>query len=329
MALKLKPYPAYKESGVPWLGAIPKHWQCSPLCRVARIGLSNVDKLSIEGEIPIKLCNYIDVYHRNFITPNIKFMVATALQREINKFELKKNDVLITKDSESWTDIAVPAYVIKDLPGVVCGYHLAQIRSNSDILLGEYLFRALQAEPIAQQFRLAANGVTRYSISRHDIAKGLLTMPSRSEQRAIVAFVARIERHINRLICAKRRLIELVNEQKQAIIHHAVTRGLDRNVRLNPSGIDWLGDVPEHWEIKRIKQIARIVRGKFTHRPRNDPDLYDGTYPFIQTGDVSRAAKFVTKYAQTLNDRGFAISKMFPLGTLAMTIAANIGDVAI
>jgi type I restriction enzyme S subunit len=87
--------------------------------------------------------------------------------------------------------------------------------------------------------------------------------------------------------------------------------------------------VPEHWELKRVKQVTKIMRGKFTHRPRNDPSYYDGPYPFVQTGEVARAEKTITEFRQTLNDRGMAVSKIFPRGTLVMTIAANIGDVAV
>ena len=78
-----------------------------------------------------------------------------------------------------------------------------------------------------------------------------------------------------------------------------------------------------------MKQVAQVLRGKFTHRPRNDPSLYDGPYPFIQTGDVAQAEKAITRYRQTLNKNGLAVSQMFPAGTLVMTIAANIGDVAV
>ena len=154
-------------------------------------------------------------------------------------------------------------------------------------------------------------------------------LPPLPEQAAIVRFLDHADRRIRRYIHAKQKLIKLLEEQKQAIIHRAVTRGLDPDVRLKPSGVEWLGDVPEHWEVKRVKQVSQVLRGKFTHRPRNDPSLYDGPYPFIQTGEVARAEKSITGYRQTLNERGLAVSKMFPAGTLVMTIAANIGDVAV
>lgn len=154
-------------------------------------------------------------------------------------------------------------------------------------------------------------------------------VPPLHEQAAIVRFLDHADRRIRRYIRARQKLIKLLEEQKQAIIHRAVTRGLDPNVRLKPSGVEWLGEVPEHWELMRVKQVTQVLRGKFTHRPRNDPSLYDGQYPFIQTGEVARAGKSIASFRQTLNERGLAVSKLFSAGTLVMTIAANIGDVAI
>ena len=150
-----------------------------------------------------------------------------------------------------------------------------------------------------------------------------------SEQRAIAAFLDRETAQIDALVAKKERLIELLQEKRTSLISHAVTKGLDPDVPLKDSGVEWLGEIPAHWEVKRVNQISEILRGKFTHRPRNDPALYDGPYPFVQTGDVTRAQKEITGYRQTLNERGLSVSKMFPSGTLVMTIAANIGDVAV
>jgi len=131
------------------------------------------------------------------------------------------------------------------------------------------------------------------------------------------------------LIAKKQRQIELLDEQKAILINRAVTRGLHSNPDLQDSGIEWLGPIPRHWEIKKIKHLATVFRGKFTHRPRNDPRLYDGPFPFIQTGDVAGAEREITSYSQTLNARGLRVSTLVPAGTVALTIAANVGDVAI
>jgi type I restriction enzyme S subunit len=125
-----------KDSGIEWLGEIPKHWQIKKMKNVADVKSSNVDKKSYDNEIKVLLCNYIDVYNNEFIDNSFSFMEATANENEIAKFNVKKGDVLVTKDSETPDDIANPAYIKKDLINTICGYHLAQIRANQIELIG-------------------------------------------------------------------------------------------------------------------------------------------------------------------------------------------------
>ncbi|TOL51364.1 restriction endonuclease subunit S [Vibrio parahaemolyticus] len=134
---------------------------------------------------------------------------------------------------------------------------------------------------------------------------------------------------IDTLIEKQQQLIKLLKEKRQAVISHAVTKGFNPHAPMKDSGVEWLGEVPEHWVTKSYRYACKIYRGKFGHRPRNDPAFYDGDYPFIQTGDVARAGKMITSYSQTLNEKGKEVSQLFPAGTLMMAIAANIGDTAI
>ena len=112
---RFKPYPTYRDSGVEWLGEIPAHWKVRRLKTITSVQLSNVDKKSLEGQQPVSLCNYTDVYYHERITADLDFMSATASPEQVHRFTLRADDVLITKDSESWTDIAVPAVVAEDL----------------------------------------------------------------------------------------------------------------------------------------------------------------------------------------------------------------------
>ena len=98
---------------------------------------------------------------------------------------------------------------------------------------------------------------------------------------------------------------------------------------MKDSGVEWIGEIPKEWVCEKIKYATSISRGLFNHRPRNDERYYNGKYPFIQTGDVANATKYIVSYSQTLNELGKSVSKEFPKGTLTMTIAANVGDVAI
>ena len=148
-------------------------------------------------------------------------------------------------------------------------------------------------------------------------------------QQKIVDAIQDGEKKVDSLIANVQAQIEKLKTYKQSLITEVVTKGLDPNAPMKDSGVDWIGQVPMHWHIVKLKYITEISRGLFNHRPRNDPSLYGGKYPFIQTGDVARAQKFITSYSQTLNERGKEVSKLFPKGTMTMTIAANVGDVAI
>ena len=148
-------------------------------------------------------------------------------------------------------------------------------------------------------------------------------------QVRIAAYLDKTCAGIDKAIEAKQKQLEILDALRKSIIHKAVARGLDGSVELKDSGVEWLGRIPRHWETRRIKYLCDILRGKFSYRPRNDPRLYDGPYAFIQTGDVASAEKYIEEYKQTLNDEGFRVSRQFPKGTLVMTIAANVGDVAI
>ena len=168
-----------KESGIEWFGQVPAHWKFKRLKELASIQNSNVDKKSDENEIRVRLCNYVDVYKNEFIDSRLakSFMWATADVAEVLKFGIKKNDVLITKDSETADDIAVPALVTETLDGVLCGYHLAQIKTNTKLLLGAYLFRLFQSESYGHRFEISAKGITRVGLGQSAIADAMTPIP--------------------------------------------------------------------------------------------------------------------------------------------------------
>ncbi len=283
MMAGLKPYSRVKDSGVPWLGKVPEHWEVRRLRNAVDMRVSNVDKHTDDDEVPVRLCNYVDVYRCDRISHQMPFMRATASPEEIARFRLERGDVLITKDSEAWNDIGVPALVEQPADDLICGYHLALLRPLRDRLCGEYLFRTLQSTALAYQFHVKANGVTRYGLSHVAIKSIWLPLPPLAEQAAIVRFLGYADRRIRRYIRSRQKLLKLLEEQKQAIIHHAVTRGLDPNVRLKPSGVEWLGDVPEHWEVSGLRQRYSQCLGKML-----DSKRITGSHslPYLRNTDV-------------------------------------------
>lgn len=259
-----------------WQHSLPHSWKVLSLKYAAKYSVSNVDKLSDENEIPVELCNYTDVYKNDYITSDFEFMKATATEDEINKFGLEVGDVLITKDSESWDDIGIPALVVETKTNLLCGYHLAIIKPNKFSLNPRYLFRCLQAKEIRAQLELASTGVTRYGLPKDAIGSLLLPLPDLITQERLVDYLDRETSRIDSMIVAKENLLKLLEEKKQALITKAVTKGLDPNAKNKDSGINWLGKVPEHWEVKKLKYLSDLKSGNFITADSISPI---GTYP--------------------------------------------------
>jgi type I restriction enzyme S subunit len=247
---------------LPWIDSLPISWKAKPLRATADYVVSNVDKVPADDEAPVRLCNYTDVYNNEFITLGLDFMQATATESEIAKFGLAVGDVIITKDSESWDDIGVPALVRESAGDLVCGYHLALLRPREQEVNGDFLFRCLQAKPVRVQLELAANGVTRFGIPKSDIGAATLPIPPLPVQRAIADYLDRETARLDALVAAKERVLLLLAEKRRALITRAVTRGLDPHAPLRDSGIPWLGEIPAHWEVTRLKfHLNGITQG--------------------------------------------------------------------
>lgn len=251
---------------------LPKDWQVKKLKHISLVQLSNVDKHTVDGQRAVLLCNYVDVYKNEKITSAISFMQATATDEQISRLSIQKNDVLFTKDSETPEDIGVPALVDEDLEGVVCGYHLAMARPDTKLIFGNYLLRVLQSEPIKKYFFIKAAGMTRYGLDKQSISEVPIPLPSLKEQQAIADYLDRETARIDSLIAAKERLLELLAEKRRAVITHAVTRGLNGNVSLRDSGMEWLGEIPSHWEVDIAKRHFDIDLGKMldANKQRNE-----------------------------------------------------------
>ena len=268
--MTLPAYPKYKPSGVEWLGEIPEKWSFERLNDVAELKTSNVDKKTVEGQEAVRLCNYVDVYYNDKITSDMEFMKASASSAEIEKFCLKKGDVVFTKDSESPFDIGISTLIDEDIDDLVCGYHLSIVHGLDNQLRGTYLFYALTAQPSVYQFTNAANGVTRFGLSQGGTKNIRIPFPSPNEQKAIANYLDQKTGQIDELIGKKKELIERLKEQRTAIITHAVTGKLPEARGLRPedcgkmkdSGVEWLGDVPEQWGVVKLSFRYEVLLGK-------------------------------------------------------------------
>ena len=319
---KYQKYAEYKDSGVEWLGEIPRHWDSKPLKYLCTYN----DEVLPETTAKDAEIQYIDIGSVS-ATEGIShietmlFKDAPSRARRI----VKDGDVIV---STVRTYLEAIAPIDNPPENLIVSTGFAVIRPNKNLYKG-YAAYCLRAKGFIKEVVARSVGVSYPAINSSDLVNIAVPSIAYSEQTKIANFLDHETAKIDSLIEKQQQLIELLKEKRQAVISHAVTKGLNPNVSMKDSGVEWLGQVPEHWIVKSYRHASRIYRGKFGHRPRNDPAFYDGEYPFIQTGDVARADKYITEYSQTLNEKGKEVSQLFPKGTLMMAIAANIGDTAI
>ncbi len=252
----LKPYPKYRNSGVSWLGDIPAHWDI----RRMKLLLREVDSRSVSGkEQLLRVSQYTGVTQRKSSDGASEPVTRAA---SLIGYKCVAVDDLVINIMLAWNGsmgvsrydgIASPAY---------CVYRFRSVAHPW------YYHELLRLPVYKGRIKAGSTGVveSRLRLYSDDLGRIEAIQPPPDEQAAIVRFLDYVNRRVERAIRAKRKVIALLNEQKQAIIHRAVTRGLDPNVRLKPSGILWLGDIPEHWTLKRFKFLATINSGQVDPR---------------------------------------------------------------
>jgi type I restriction enzyme, S subunit len=329
-ASKWKPYPNYTESNFEFSPQYPSHWELKRMQWIGKFSASGIDKKSVDTESDCLMVNYTDVYGNETaeIHSNQELMKTTATVQKIAEHQLEVGDLLFTPSSETADDIGVSAVAVEDMPGTVYSYHLTRFRPS--IPLGVDFSRFFcNSTPVLSQLSAVARGTTRQILSRDDFNTLKVAVPPAEERKKIGDYLSKKTKQITLSIQHLENNLSLLEQKRSSLILQAITKGLNLDAPMKDSGIDWIGEIPQHWDSKKVKFVSKMFRGKFGHRPRNDPKLYDGDYPFVQTGNVARANKYITEYTQTLNDLGRSVSEEFPAGTIVMAIAANIGDVAI
>jgi type I restriction enzyme S subunit len=219
----LNPNVKMKESGVEWIGKIPENWIVGKLKHYSELIISSVDKHINEYEKQVIVCNYTDVYYNEFISKDLELRKGSCSEDEYNKFKLDKGDVIITKDSESPTDIGVPSLVNDNFDNVVCGYHLSIIKPYQNKLVGGFLFRQLQTKRIRSYYEVCSNGITRFGLGKSSVLDTPLIIPPIQEQEQIVQYLDKHTKEIDDLIYMEQNKIVLLKEYRQSIISEVIT----------------------------------------------------------------------------------------------------------
>ena len=259
----LKPYPRMKHSGVAWLGEVPEHWEVSSIARIGRLFKGNGGSKEDEVAEGVPCVRYGDLYTRHeFFITSTKACVST--DRAPAYTVIRPGDVLFAASGETIEDIGRSAVNLLDVPAC-CGGDVLLLRPSVPANPG-FLGYAADASPARRQKATMGRGFTVVHIYASQLKRLTLALPPLAEQAAIVRFLDHADRRIRRYIRAKHKLIKLLEEQKQAIIHQAVTGRIDVRTghpypAYKKSGVEWLGEVPEHWEVARLGRLIELMTG--------------------------------------------------------------------
>lgn len=259
-ARRWKPYPAYKDSGVEWLGEVPEHWDIWKIGHgFRRIGSGTTpatnDMSFYEGDIPWVTTSEL---RENIITDTVSKLTERAL-KEHSALSLYSPGTLL---------VAMYGATIGRLGilGITACTNQACCAFAEPIALDtKFTFYWLLAR--RQEIIMVSSGGGQPNINQEKLRALRIPAPPLPEQRAITSFLDRQTAHLDALISRKERLIALLEEKRSALISSAVTKGLDPNAPMKDSEVDWLGEVPEHWKVKRLKYIAPVSNKKLTEKP--------------------------------------------------------------
>jgi len=305
---------------------------------IATIEVSTVDKKSVEGERSVRLCNFVDVYYNWAITKNMysNLLVATAKDKQIEKFQLRKGQVAITKDSETRDDIGIATYIADDFDDVVLGYHCALITPNENIVDGSYLNAFIHSSYIQKYFENNATGSgMRYTLSTDTMNNLPILLPSLEKQREIGMLFSNLDRKIEQN--------KLINHNLEALAKQLYDYWFvqfdfpDENGKPYKSSggkMAWneklKRDIPSSWAVKTIDDVVEVYNGATPSTA--DEENYGGDVVWITPKDLSnQQQKFIYQGERNISNKGYesCSTHLLPSNTVLMSSRAPIGLLAI
>lgn len=328
---KYNAYEKYKDSGVEWLGEIPEHWEAIRIkfstYIKGRVGWHGLNSKEFLYEGDFYLVTGTDFKGRT-INWESCYRITEERYQEDPYIHLKENDILITKDGTIGKIVQV-----KNIPskasvnsGVFVTRPLVNNSYNDD-----YMFYILTSSVFQEFINIQKSGTTISHLYQNVFENFQYPIPPLPEQQAIANFLDYKTKQIDALITKKETLLKKLDEKRTAIISHAVTKGLDPNVPMKDSGIEWLGEIPEHWEVKRLKQVTKLIDGDRGKNYPGENDLQDEGIPFLSTEnikfntfDFSQRTKFITLEKFESLSRGKLMEN-----DLVVTMRGTIGQTAL
>jgi len=330
---RFRPYPEYKDSGVEWLGEVPEHWSIFRLCNTVtdcRNGIWGDEPSAGSADIAcIRVADFDRVKGR--VVDRELTVRAVATKQRTGKV-LHRGDLLIEKSGGGEQQL-VGAVVLFDLDvDAVCSNFVARMPVATGFAPAFLCYHHASLYAGRLNLRSIKQSIGIQNLDSASYLSELAGFPSLDEQSAIAAFLDRETARIDELVAKKERLIELLQEKRAALITRAVTKGLDPRVLTKDSGVEWLGEIPRHWEVKRIKWVAKMESG---HTPDKKVNAYweEGDIPWVSLNDTGylKDHDYIDDTAYHTNQEGIANSsaRLLPSSSVVFSRDATIGRCAI
>lgn len=310
---KYQAYPEYKDSGVEWLEDVPRHWGAKPLKYLCSF---NDDVLSDNTNKDFELC-YVDIGSVSATegltrTETMKYDKAPSRARRL----VQDGDVIV---STVRTYLEAIAPINNPPSNMVVSTGFAVIRPNIKLYKG-YAAYCLRASGFIKEVVARSVGVSYPAINASDLVSISIPSLPMAEQIQIANFLDHETTKIDTLIDKQQQLIKLLKEKRQAVISHAVTKGLNPQAPMKDSGVEWLGEVPAHWDVSKFGYIAQVVRGG-SPRPAGDPTLFNGDYsPWVTVAEITKDDEiYLTETETFLTKKGSEQCRIFSSGTLLLS----------
>lgn len=319
-------YNEYKNSDVQWVGRVPTGWTVDNLkhCLSRNDGGIWGDDFDDEGTIVFRSTEIDELGNWNFEEPARRKLTET--ERKI--FKLHEGDLLLTKSSGSAQHLGKTALVTRKIEELECAYSnfMQRLRVNGK-LYPKFLHYLINNEIGRSQINywgMTTSGLV--NLSRDLVNKFTFPIPSPKEQQSIASYLDEKCALIDRIIEGKKKQIQILEEQRAAIINRAVTKGLDESVEMKESGVEWIGEIPNDWKMRRIKTIAHVKRGA-SPRPIDDDKYFDdsGEYSWVRISDVTASDKYLLETTERLSLLGKSLSVPLEPDSLVISIAGSVG----
>ncbi len=327
LAGKYRPYPEYKDSGVEWLGVIPTHWSLHALKRTVSDCSNGIWGDEPNGESDLIVLRVADFDRNKLTISDDKLTYRSISERERKTRLLKKGDLLIEKSGGGEKTLVGCVVIFDKEYSAVTSNFVAKMSPRkaycSNFL--NYAFSHLYVGRVNYPSIKQTTGIQNLDSDSYLMEH--FCFPYSSEQQTIAAFLDHETARIDRLIAQQQRLIELLKEKRQAVISHAVTKGLNPNAPMKDSGVEWLGQVPEHWQLTKLKWISKTTSGSTPNT--SEPEKYydDGVYPWVRTTDLNNGRLVNTPVHITDAAIKDTACSLLPIGSVLIAMYGGAGSI--